>query len=58
MLLLVRKEIINKKYIEFANNLSFLTAIYFYYQQPGEAKNPYFAQYSAVVQDTPVRVMD
>jgi hypothetical protein len=27
----------------------------FYYQQSGDAKKPYLAQYSAVCEDTPVR---
>ena len=32
--------------------------ITFYYQQSGDAKKPYLAQYSAVCEDTPVnRVM-
>jgi hypothetical protein len=26
----------------------------YYYQQPGETKNPYFVQYSAVLEDSPV----
>ena len=28
--------------------------IIFYYQQPGDAKKPYFAQYSAVMEDSTV----
>ena len=28
--------------------------IIFYYQQPGDAKSPYLAQYSAVIEDSPV----
>ena len=28
----------------------------FYYQQSGDAKKPYFVQYSVVVEDSPVRV--
>jgi hypothetical protein len=28
--------------------------IYLFYQQAGDAKNPYLAQYSAVVEDSPV----
>jgi protein-tyrosine phosphatase len=27
-----------------------------YYQQSGDARNPYFAQYSPVCEDAPVRV--
>ena len=27
---------------------------FIYYQHSGDAKKPYFAQYSAVVEDTPV----
>ncbi|HYY71626.1 MAG TPA: hypothetical protein VE595_04375 [Nitrososphaeraceae archaeon] len=34
------------------------TSIYLFYQQSGDAKKPYFAQYSAVCEDAPVRVMN
>ena len=33
-----------------------ITIVTFYYQQPGDTKKPYFAQYSAVCEDAPVRV--
>ena len=32
----------------------FIITIYLFYQQAGDAKNPYLAQYSAVVEDSPV----
>ena len=32
----------------------FIIIIYLFYQQAGDAKNPYLAQYSAVVEDSPV----
>jgi hypothetical protein len=34
-------------------NPSFKTYL-FYYQQSGDAKKPYFVQYSAVVEDSPI----
>ena len=33
-----------------------LTSIYLFYQQSGDAKKPFLAQYSAVTGDSPVRV--
>ena len=36
--------------------LTLNTHLFIYYQQPGDAKNPYLAQYSAVTEDSPVRV--
>ena len=30
---------------------------YYYYQQPGDAKAPFFAQYSAVWDEVPVNVL-
>jgi hypothetical protein len=35
--------------------LSYVKDEYIYYQQSGDAKKPYLAQYSAVCEDTPVR---
>ena len=34
----------------------YIITIDLFYQQSGDAKNPYLAQYSAVTEDSPVRV--
>jgi hypothetical protein len=36
--------------------ISIYLFIYFFYQQSGDAKKPYLAQYSVVVEDSPVSI--
>ena len=46
---------INREYYVFSNFNVFVYNYYlFIYQHAGDAKNPYLAQYSAVVEDSPV----